>query len=80
MECGKRQTTLTAKAWANKIVKLQRERKITVDKMTALIPEIKPLNKAQIKENDSHVHSHFEKLRNLRKINFVRILLYHMRF
>lgn len=60
---GKRQTTLTAKAWANKIEKLQLECKITVNKMKALIPEIKALMKT--KENVSYVQSNFEKLNQL---------------
>lgn len=63
MECGKRQTTLTAKAWANKIEKLQHEQQITVSKMTALIPEMKALIKT--KEYVSHLQSNFEKFNQL---------------
>lgn len=39
MECGKRETKLTAKAWANKIEKLQHEYKIIVTKIKGHIPE-----------------------------------------
>lgn len=60
MECGKRQTKLTAKAWAHKIEKLQHERKITVNKMKVLIPEMKALMKQ--KENASHVQCHMDRL------------------
>ena len=60
MECGKRETKLTAKAWANKIEKLQHERKIIVNKIKGLIPEMKVLMKS--KENVSHVQPHLENL------------------
>ena len=43
MDCGKRGTKLTAKALANKIENLQKERKSNVNKMKGLIPEMKSL-------------------------------------
>lgn len=41
MEKGKREIKLTAKAVGNKIERLQHERKSAVNKMKALIPQIK---------------------------------------
>lgn len=43
MEGGKREIKLTAKALANEIERLQRERKITVNKIKGLIPHMKSL-------------------------------------
>lgn len=63
MESEKRRVKPTAKAWAIKIEKLQHERKITVDKMKSLIPEIKSLMRTR--ENVVHVQSCFEKLNQL---------------
>uniref|UniRef100_A0A8C8DI38 Uncharacterized protein n=1 Tax=Oryzias sinensis TaxID=183150 RepID=A0A8C8DI38_9TELE len=60
MERDKRLIKPTAKALANKIEKLQHERKIAVNKMKSLIPEMKSLMKT--KENVSHVQSCFKKL------------------
>ncbi len=52
MECGKRETKVTAKALVNKIEKLEQERKIIVNKMKGLIPEIKELLKRDSAHNN----------------------------
>ena len=60
MECGKRKVQLTAKALVNKIEKLQRERKRTVNKIKGLIPQMKSFMKKR--ENVSHVQPLLESL------------------
>ena len=57
---GERELKLTAKAFANKIEKLQEERKMTVNKMKGLIPQMKTF--MNTKENVSHVQSLLENL------------------
>lgn len=51
MDCGKRETKLTAKALASKIESLQMQRKSNVNKIKSQISEIKNLMKR--KENVS---------------------------
>lgn len=60
MESGKRQSKLTAKALGNKIENLQNERKINVNKIKGLIPQMKSWMKK--KGNVSQVQSLLESL------------------
>lgn len=60
MDEGKRETKLTAKALANKIESLQRERKKDVNKIKGLIPEMKSLMTRR--ENASQLQMLFKTL------------------
>lgn len=60
MDCGKRETKLTAKALANKIESLQMQRKSNVNKIKSQIPEMKNLMKR--KENASQMQIQFKTL------------------
>lgn len=60
MDYEKRERTLTAKALVNNIEQLQRERKTSVNKIKALIPEIK--GHMRERGNASRVQTHLEKL------------------
>lgn len=61
--CGKREIKLTSKAMANKIEKLQQERKNIVHKIKRLIPEMKTLMRT--KENVTTVQLHTDNLYQL---------------
>lgn len=60
MESGKRESKLTANALENKIEKLQRERKTSVNKVKGLIPQMKSFMRK--KENVSQVQPLLESL------------------
>lgn len=62
-EKEKREVKLTAKALENKMERLQNERKTTVNKIKALIPQMKSQMKS--KENVSQIPSDLEKLNAL---------------